>query len=122
MVLDQSISGMHQLHPHDYRQETADHPCNDGKEQIKRADVLVIGRAKPAEEEARRMAMAMNVMAVQVGDIDTALVSHFSLLDLSFRTASGESHRSPTNQRRGASHLRLRLGVQTSCLQCTTNG
>src|SRR5260370_13086365 len=122
MVLDQSISGMHQLHPHDYRQETADHPCNDGKEQIKRADVLVIGRAKPADEEARRMAMAMNVMAVQVRDIDTALVSHFSLLDLSFRTASGERHRPPPKRRPGASQHPPRHGGQTSCLQCTTNG
>src|SRR3984893_18755160 len=79
MVRDELIGRMDQLHPHDHGQQAADHPCHDREQQVKGADVLVIGRAEPADEEPRRVAVAMHVMTVRVGSIATALISHFSL-------------------------------------------
>ncbi len=64
MVFDEMIAGMHQLHPRDDRQAAADHPGDDREEQVKSTNVLVIGGAKPAGEKARRVAVAVHVMAM----------------------------------------------------------
>jgi hypothetical protein len=51
---------------HKPRNRAADDPCEDRKDQIKRADILVVGRHKPAREEAWLMICVMMVMRVEV--------------------------------------------------------
>ena len=72
MVLDQMISGIHQLRPNNNRERATNDSANNREEQVKGSDVLVVRRAEPADKEAGRMAMAVNIVAMQVGDIDTA--------------------------------------------------
>ena len=48
---------LHQLRPHDLRQDAADHAGEHREHQIQRTDVLVVGTEKPARHETRRMAV-----------------------------------------------------------------
>ena len=91
MVRNELIGWMYQLHPHDDGQQPSDHPGNDCEQKVKGADILVVGRTKPAGEEPRCVAVAINVMAVQVRDVDTALVSNFSLPRTQFPAGAGRA-------------------------------
>src|SRR5207302_358994 len=79
MVFDQMIGRLHQLHAYDNRQGAADHPGAYGEEQVKGADVLVVGRAQPAGKKARCVTVLVRVVAMRVGDVSVPLVSHPSL-------------------------------------------
>ena len=50
-------TGLHQLHAHIDGQSATDESGKDGKHKIHRADVLVVGRVKPAAHEAGRCTM-----------------------------------------------------------------
>src|SRR3546814_4305531 len=71
-VLDSRVL---QLHAHNEREEGADDAGHDGEKQVKVADVLVIGRAEPSQEETRLVI----VMRVRVRAVSH--VSFFPYLD-----------------------------------------
>src|SRR5258708_22118754 len=64
MVLDNGARRMHELSADQHREEAADQPGDDGKDEVKRADVLVIRRAEPAREEGRVVAVLVMPVAV----------------------------------------------------------
>ena len=58
-------AGLGQLGPHQARDGAADDPGGDREEQIEGADVLVVGRHEPADEEARLVVgVVMRLVAV----------------------------------------------------------
>ena len=60
-------SRLHQLPAHDAGDRAADHSRDDGEDQIERADVLMVRRHEPADEEARLVVrVMMRVMLLEV--------------------------------------------------------
>jgi hypothetical protein len=66
MIGDQLVVGVHQLGPHQDRQRATDDAGEDREANVKGADVLVVGREKPAREEARPMIMRRVIGADRV--------------------------------------------------------
>jgi regulator of protease activity HflC (stomatin/prohibitin superfamily) len=58
---------VHELRPHDDRQDPTEDPGRRRKDQIKRADILVIGTEKPPPRESRRGAVGGGVFPVMRG-------------------------------------------------------
>ncbi|MNI02157.1 hypothetical protein D3C73_550210 [compost metagenome] len=60
-------AGFLQLHAHRDRQKAADNAGHDREDQVKRADILVIGREQPAGGKTRLVVMLSMRMRVVMG-------------------------------------------------------
>jgi hypothetical protein len=76
MIGDEVVVGVHQLKAHRDRKPAADHTRADGKDQIERADVLMVGREQPAGEKSRLTRVAIRAVAVFLDRVRFPLVRH----------------------------------------------
>ena len=80
-------AGLGQLGAHQARNGAADDPRDDREDQIERADVLVVGRHEPADEEARLvvgvMMRVVRVMGLRNGSASADGVGHVCLVSAS---------------------------------------
>ena len=61
------LCGHIELRAHDHRQHAADHAGEDGEDQVKRADILVVGAEQPARDEARLVVVMVMHLVMREG-------------------------------------------------------
>src|SRR6185437_3828091 len=132
VVMEQRIAWLHQIDAHDDREGAADQRRGDREDDVKRADVLVVGREQPARNEGRLViVVAVIGRAVRVAVGMIGRVGHAVLVTLSkplycavrsaYRTAVAASSLCANFFLASASHL-ANSSFETACTSIGMKG